>query len=93
MIDFSHESGNRTVSIQFLTIIDRGLRIPLSQMLVILTETSSWPWVLLISTDLIIFRMSSSVKLITDKLDVELRFNKLGNELLFVIGVHFDPKD
>ena len=37
--------------------------------------------------------MSSSVKLITDKLDVELRFNKLGNELLFVIGVHFDPKD
>ena len=93
MIDFFHESGNRAVSIQFLTIIDRGLCIALSQMLVILTEISSWPWALLISTDLIIFRMSSSVKLITDKLDVELRFNKLGNELLFVIGVLFDPKD
>ena len=89
---FSHESGNSTVSIQFLKIIDRGLPIALSQMLVILIEISSWLYALLISTDLIIFRMSSSVKLITDKLDVELRFNKLGNELLFVIGVHFDQK-
>ena len=41
MIGFSHESGNRTVSIQFLTIIDRGLCITLLQMLVILTEISS----------------------------------------------------
>ena len=37
--------------------------------------------------------MSSSVKLIIDKLDVKLRFNKLGNELSFVIGVHFDTKN
>ena len=37
--------------------------------------------------------MSSSVKLITDKLDIKLRLNKLGNELSFVIGVHFDAKN
>ena len=37
--------------------------------------------------------MSSSVKLITDKLDVKLRFNKLGNELSFVTGVHSDAKN
>ena len=36
--------------------------------------------------------MSSSVKLIIDKLDVELRFNKLGNELSFVFGAYFDAK-
>ena len=36
--------------------------------------------------------MSPSVKLITDKLDVNFKFNKLGNELSFVIGVHFDAK-
>ena len=37
--------------------------------------------------------MSSSVKLVTDNLDVKLRFNKLGNELSFVIGVHSDPQN
>ena len=37
--------------------------------------------------------MPSSMKLKADKLDVKLRFNKLGNELSFVIGVHFDAKD
>ena len=37
--------------------------------------------------------MSSSVKLVTDKLDVKLRLNKLGNELSIVIGVHFDAKN
>ena len=47
----------------------------------------------LILRDLIIFRMYSSVKLITDKLDVKLRFDKLGNELSFVIDVHFDTKN
>ena len=36
--------------------------------------------------------MSSSVKLIADQLDVKLRFNKLGNELSFVIDIHFDGK-
>ena len=36
--------------------------------------------------------MSSSVKLVTDKLDVKLTFNKLGNELSFVIGIYFDKK-
>ena len=42
--------------------------------------------------DLIIFRMSSSVKSIMNKSDVKLKFNSLGNELSFVIGVHFDKK-
>ena len=37
--------------------------------------------------------MSSSVKLVTDKLDVKLTFNKLGNELSFVIGIYFDKKN
>ena len=36
--------------------------------------------------------MSPSVKLVTDKLDVKLRLNKIGNELSIVIGVHFDAK-
>ena len=31
--------------------------------------------------------------MVTDNLDVKLRFNKLGNELSFVIGVHFDPQN
>ena len=29
------------------------------------------------------------MKLITDKLDAKLRFNKLGNELSFVIDIYF----
>ena len=37
--------------------------------------------------------MSWSVKLITDYLDVKLRFKKLGYELSFVIGAHFKAKD
>ena len=37
--------------------------------------------------------MSLLVKLITDELDVKLRFNKLDNKLSFVIGVHFDAKN
>ena len=36
--------------------------------------------------------MSSTVKLIADKLNVKLRFNKCDNELSFVIGVQFDTK-
>ena len=36
--------------------------------------------------------MSSTVKLIADKLNVKLRFNKWDNELSFVIGVQFDTK-
>ena len=37
--------------------------------------------------------MSSSVKLITDKFHVKLRFNKLSNEVSFATGVHFDAKN
>ena len=47
---------------------------------------------LLILRDLIILRISSLVKLVTDKLDIKLRFNKLGHELSFVIGVYFEAK-
>ena len=40
-----------------------------------------------------ILRMSSLLKLIADKLLVELRTTNLGNELSFVIGVHFKVKN
>ena len=43
--------------------------------------------------DLIIFRMSLSVKLTTDKFNVKLRFNKLGNEISLVVGEYFDAKN
>ena len=37
--------------------------------------------------------MSSSVKLMTDKLNVKLRFKKLGNKLSLAIGVQFEAKN
>ena len=36
--------------------------------------------------------MPSSVNLTADTLDVKTRFNKFGNELSFVIDVHFESK-
>ena len=77
---------------QFLKIIDRGSSIALSQILIILIEISSLPQALLILKDLLILRISSSVKLITDTLEVKLRFKKLGNLLLFVNGEYFETK-
>ena len=43
--------------------------------------------------DLMILSMSSLLKLIADKLLFELRTTNFGNELLFVIGVHFEAKN
>ena len=43
--------------------------------------------------DLMILSMSSLLKLIADKLLFELRTTNFGNELSFVIGVHFEAKN
>ena len=53
----------------------------------------SWSWTLLMLRDLMILSMSSLLKLIADKLFSELRTTNLGNELSFVIGVHFEAKN
>ena len=37
--------------------------------------------------------MPWTVTLITDQLDVKLRFNKLGYEIWFVIGVYFEARN
>ena len=43
--------------------------------------------------DLMILSMSSLLKLIADNLLSELRITNCGNELSFVIGVHFEAKN
>ena len=55
----------------------------------------SWSWALLMLRDLMILSMSSLLKWIADKLLSELTATdtNLGNELSFVIGIHFEAKN
>ena len=73
-------------------MIDKGFLIKSSQIFTILTDTSSWPLVLLISRDLIIFSMSLSEKIIYVNLASVSKSSELGKELLFQ-GVHLEAKN
>lgn len=63
-----------------------------SQISIILPDVSSCPWVLFISSALMIFRISSSVKLKVEKhTEGFLSSTEIGKQLLFV-GVHLEEK-
>ena len=71
-MDFFQISGKMPLSIQFLNIIDKGLTIDWPHSFIILMEISSWPWALLIFRYLMIFNMSTLLKLTEESLAVEI---------------------
>ena len=55
---FFHRLGNTAWLTEFTKSIFKGSTIASSQIFIILTDMSSWPWALFISKDLIVFRIS-----------------------------------
>ena len=65
---------------QFLKVNDNGLTISESEILSILIDITSYPWALLTIKDFIILRMSWSVKVIKDSLNLVLYIKLEGIE-------------
>ena len=72
ILDFFQITGKMALSIQFLNIIDKGLTIDWPQSFIILTKISLWPWALVTFGDLMIFNISTLLKLIEESLAVEI---------------------
>ena len=72
---------------EFTKSIFKGSTIASSQIFIILTDMSLWPWALFISEDLIVFRISLPENVI-DSREEAVRYDLSGSTELITTGEH-----